>query len=49
MRDIVDIISGLKYEINNTLKLQDKNLMFQPSYEDSKRVKTLGKSCTLST
>lgn len=46
MRDIVDIISGLKYEINNTLKLQDKNLMFQPSYEDSKRVKTLGKSCT---
>lgn len=32
MRDIVDIINGLKYEINNTLKLQDKNLMFQPYY-----------------
>lgn len=47
MRDIVDIISELKYEINNTLKLQDKNLMFQPSYEDAKRVKILGTPCTI--
>lgn len=46
MRDIVDIIGELKYEINNTLKLQGKDLMFQPSFEDSKRMKTLGTPCT---
>lgn len=46
MRDIVDIIGDLKYEINNTLKLQEKGLMFQPSFEDNKRMKTLGKPCT---
>lgn len=46
MRDIVDIIGELKYEINNTLKLQEKDLMFQPSFEDSKRMKTLGTPCT---
>lgn len=46
MRDIVDIIGDLKYEINNTLKLQEKSLMFQPSFEDNKRMKILGKPCT---
>lgn len=46
MREIVDIIGELKYEINNTLKLQEKELMFVPSYEDSIRMKTLGKPCT---
>lgn len=46
MRDIVDIIGDLKYEINNTLKLQEKALMFQPSFEDNKRMKILAKPST---